>query len=78
MREAIERKGMQAMNFNEQFEWDNLNKKKIDRKTISGTEPWEVEPFAKSLGCDPADVRRGIAAVGNSREALVKWLREQR
>ena len=66
------------MIMNENYEWDNLKKKKKDRETVSGTEPWEVQDLANSMDCDPEDVRRGIAAVGNSREALVKWLREHR
>ena len=78
MRDTVERKGMQTMFLNEKYDWDDLKKKKKDRETVSGTEPWEVEALAKSLGYDPEDIRRGIAVVGNSREALVKWLSEHK
>lgn len=40
MRDTVERKGMQTMFLNEKYDWDDLKKKKKDRETVSGTEPW--------------------------------------
>jgi len=45
-----------------------------DRKLISLSDDYEVRDWAKSLGCTEEQLRAAVKAVGNSAEAVRKFL----
>jgi hypothetical protein len=49
---------------------DDPKKTALDRKLISLTEEHEVRSWTKSLGVTEEELRKAVAAVGNSAEAV--------
>ncbi|QHJ00137.1 DUF3606 domain-containing protein [Xylophilus rhododendri] len=47
-----------------------------DRKEISLTEDYEVRDWTRSLGCTEDQLRKAVAAVGNSAAAVRDYLRK--
>ncbi len=47
-----------------------------DRSQVSGSEDYEVQYVAKTLGVSTEKVKEAISAVGNSREAIEKYLKK--
>jgi hypothetical protein len=45
---------------------DNKSEVAADRKRISLSEDYEVRDWTKSLGCTEEELRKAVAAVGNS------------
>lgn len=54
---------------------DDTTKTGLDRKLIALDEPHEVRSWTESLGCSEAELRRAVAAVGHSAEAVRAYLR---
>lgn len=46
-----------------------------DRSQVSGSEDYEVEYTAKSLGVSTDRIKEAISAVGNSREKIEEYLK---
>ncbi len=46
-----------------------------DRSQVSGSEDYEVEYIAKSLGVSTDRIKEAISAVGNSREKIEEYLK---
>ena len=53
---------------------DDKSKTGNDRKLISLTEDYEVRDWTKSLGCTEQELRAAVKAVGNSADAVKKYL----
>ncbi|MDM0116231.1 DUF3606 domain-containing protein [Variovorax sp. J22R133] len=56
---------------------DDTTKTAQDRKLISLKEDYEVRDWSKSLGCSPEQLKAAVKAVGNSAEAVRKYLAKQ-
>ncbi|OUL98351.1 DUF3606 domain-containing protein [Variovorax sp. JS1663] len=53
---------------------DDPNKTGLDRKLISLEQEHERRDWAASLGCTEDQLRMAVQAVGNSADAVRKWL----
>ena len=53
---------------------DDTKKTGLDRKLISLEEPHEVRSWMESFGCSEMQLRDAVKAVGNSAEAVRKYL----
>ncbi|WP_062362165.1 DUF3606 domain-containing protein [Variovorax paradoxus] len=53
---------------------DDTKKTGLDRKLISLEEPHELRSWTESLGCSETQLRDAVKAVGNSAEAVRKYL----
>ena len=53
---------------------DDPKKTALDRKLIALEEPHEVRSWTQSLGCDEAQLRLAVRAVGNSAERVREFL----
>ncbi len=53
---------------------DDPTKTGSDRKLISLQEDYEIRDWTKSLGCTEAQLREAVKAVGNSAEAVRRYL----
>ena len=61
------------------FSWDNMEKKKQDRATVSSTEPWEPRDLAKKMpGITVQDVEDAVDVVGRNRDDVEAWLKKNR
>jgi predicted DNA-binding protein YlxM (UPF0122 family) len=49
-----------------------------DRSRVSGSEDYELQHIAEKLNVSREEVRRAIEQVGNSREKIEEYLRENR
>lgn len=49
-----------------------------DRNRVSGSEDYELQHLAEKLNVSTEEVRRAIEKVGNSREKVEEYLRENR
>lgn len=47
-----------------------------DRRKVSSIENYEVEYEAKKKGTTPEKIREAIRHVGNSREKIEQWLKD--
>ncbi|MES3018733.1 MAG: DUF3606 domain-containing protein [Bacteroidota bacterium] len=47
-----------------------------DRAQVSGSEDYEVQYIAKTMGVSTDQVKEAIAAVGNSREKVQEYLKK--
>ena len=56
---------------------DDLKKTGLDRKLISLDEPHEVRSWTESLGCTEDQLRFAVQTVGNSADAVRKYLAER-
>ena len=57
---------------------DDPKKTGHDRKLISLEQEHERRDWAKSLGCSEEQLRMAVEAVGNSADAVRKWLAGQK
>lgn len=57
---------------------DDTSKTGSDRKLISLEQDYEVRDWSKSLGCTEEQLRQAVKAVGNSADAVRKYLAENR
>lgn len=53
---------------------DDKDKTGHDRKLINLNEPYEVRDWTKSLGVSEEELRRAVAAVGNSADKVREHL----
>ena len=56
---------------------DKNNRGPQDRARISLTEDYEVRYWTGKFGCTPAELQAAVNAVGNSAEAVERYLRER-
>jgi len=49
-----------------------------DRSRVSGSEEYELQYLAQKLNVSTEEIRKAIEQVGNSREKIEKYLRENR
>ena len=56
---------------------DDPKKTGLDRKVVSFKEPYEVHSWTESLGCTEDQLRFAVQTVGNSAEAVRKYLAER-
>ncbi len=55
---------------------DDLTQKgSPDSKLISTSERWELDYWTKALGCSETELLQAVDKVGNSAEAVRKYLR---
>ncbi len=58
---------------------DNKNQKDVrDRNQVAGGESYEVDYIAKELGVSRQEVEAAIEKVGNSREEITKYLKNNK
>jgi hypothetical protein len=53
---------------------DDPKKTGLDRKLVNLGEPHEVRSWTESLGCTETQLRDAVKAVGNSADAVRKYL----
>ena len=56
---------------------DDPKKTGLDRKLISLTEDYEARDWCKALGCSEVELRKAVAAVGNSAEKVREFLKSR-
>jgi hypothetical protein len=54
---------------------DDPKKTGLDRKLIALTEEHEVRDWCRSLGCTEAQLRKAVAAVGNSADKVREYMK---
>lgn len=57
---------------------DNPSKTGADRRLISLSQDYEVRDWTQSLRCTEDELRRAVAAVGNSADKVREYLQAQR
>jgi hypothetical protein len=57
---------------------DETTKTGLDRKLISLAKASEVRSWCKSLGCDEAQLRKGVEEVGDSAEKVRVWMKNNK
>ena len=55
---------------------DDPKKTGLDRKLISLDEPHEVQSWTQSFNCTPDELRKAVAAVGNSADQVSEYLKK--
>ncbi len=54
---------------------DDFKKTALDRKLIALDEEHEVRSWCQSLGCTEAQLRKAVAAVGNSADRVREYMK---
>lgn len=54
---------------------DDPKKTALDRKLIALDEEHEIRSWCQSLGCTEAQLRKAVAAVGNSAERVREYMK---